>query len=78
MFGQEGTKLCGVIDVVIRARDMLVSVSVAPPVGPAILEIPDCRRGIGWDVLPISHGLLAMARHDRLFGDVVVTDGAGI
>ena len=32
----------------------------------------------GWDVLPISHGLLAMARHGRLFGDVVVTDGAGI
>ena len=78
MFGQEGTKLCGVFDVVIWARDVLVAKGVAPSIGSAIFEIPDCGRSIGWDVRPISQGLLAVARHDRLFGKVVVTDGAGV
>jgi hypothetical protein len=78
LFGQEGTKLCGVFYTVVWRRDVLVAKRVAPSVRPAIFEIPDCGRSIGWDVLPISHGLLAIARHGRLFGDVVVTDGATI
>jgi hypothetical protein len=76
LFGQEGTKLCGVIDGVVWRCDVLVAKRVAPSVCATVFEIPDCRRSIWRDVRPISHGLLAMARHNRLFGDVVVTDGA--
>ena len=76
MFDKEGTKLYGVFDGVVRRCGVLVAERVAPSVGSAVLEIPDGGRSIGWDVRPISRSLLAVARHDRLFGEVAVADGS--
>jgi hypothetical protein len=78
LFGQEGTKLCGVFDGVIWRCDVLVAKGVAPSVWASIFEIPNCGRGIWRDVRPISHGLLAVSRHYGLFADKDVTDGATV
>jgi hypothetical protein len=78
LFDKEGTKLCGVFDAVVWRCGVLVAERVAPSVWTTVLEVPDCGRSIGWDVRPISYGFLAVPRHGRLFGDVVVTDGATI
>ena len=78
MLDQEGTKLFGIFDGVVWRRDMLVAKSVAPSVWATVFDIPDGRGSIGRNMLTISHGLLAMSRHYGLFGDIVITDGAGI
>ena len=50
----------------------------APSVGAPIFQIKHGRAHVGRNVLPISHGLLAVSRHYGLFGNKVVTDGATV